>query len=99
AAAGPAFLRLPRLSAPPLAGAALMALAGASWGIYSLLGRSSSNPLAQTTGNFVRSVPLMLGVTLAALPQLHVRPEGIVYAVASGALASALGYVGWYQAL
>ena len=93
------YLVLPGLEAPSFAGAALMALAGFSWGVYSLRGRNASNPLAQTTNNFVRSVPLVLAVSLLSLPQFGVQRQGVLLAVASGALASGLGYVAWYAAL
>jgi drug/metabolite transporter (DMT)-like permease len=76
-----------------------MALAGFSWGIYSMRGRGSTNPLPQTTGNFVRSVPLVLGASVAALPHLHVTRDGAVFAAVSGAVTSGLGYVVWYLAL
>ncbi len=93
------YLVLPGLEAPSFSGAALMALAGFSWGVYSLRGRSALNPLAQTTSNFVRSVPLVLAVSLFALPRFHVQRQGIWLAVASGVFASGLGYVAWYAAL
>ena len=99
ALAGLVYLMLPGLAAPPLAGASLMALAGFSWGVYSLRGRWSASPLAQTTSNFVRSVPLVLAVSLVALPHFYVEREGALFAVASGTLASGLGYVVWYLAL
>ena len=99
AVAGLVYLLLPGLAAPPLRSAALMAVAGVAWGIYSLRGRGAANPLAQTAGNFARSVPLALGVLLAARPHLSILPEGAWLAVASGALASGLGYVLWYAAL
>ncbi|HXG70533.1 MAG TPA: DMT family transporter [Gemmatimonadaceae bacterium] len=93
------YLVLPGLEAPSFAGAALMALAGFSWGVYSLRGRHATNPLAQTTNNFVRSVPLVFAVSLVSLPQFSVQRQGVLLAVASGALASGLGYVAWYAAL
>jgi drug/metabolite transporter (DMT)-like permease len=99
ALAGLAYLMLPGLAAPSLAGAGLMALAGFSWGVYSLRARASASPLAQTTSNFVRSVPLVLGVSIVALPQFHVEREGALLAAASGTLASGLGYVVWHLAL
>lgn len=99
ALAGLVYLVLPGLAAPPLAGAGLMALAGFSWGVYSLRGRGASSPLAQNTGNFVRSVPLLLAVSVVALPYFHVEREGALFAVLSGTLASGLGYVVWYEAL
>lgn len=99
ALAGLVYLVLPGIAAPPLSGAALMALAGFSWGVYSLRGRGAANPIAQTTSNFVRSVPLVLAVSLIALPRFHAEPTGVVLAVASGTFASGLGYVVWYVAL
>ena len=99
ACAGLVYLVLPGLTAPPLASAALMALAGCAWGFYSLRGRAATNPLAQTSSNFVRTVPMALAVSALALPQLHVEPRGALLAVASGTLASALGYFVWYTAL
>ena len=99
ALAGLVYLVLPGLEAPPLAGAALMALAGFSWGVYSLRGRSAANPLEQTTINFVRTVPMVLAVSLVARSHFHAQRQGVLLAIASGALASALGYVVWYEAL
>jgi len=77
----------------------LMVFAGISWGFYTLRGRESVNPLADTTGNFVRAVPLMILTALPFLPQIHSSPKGILLAVASGAIASGVGYSIWYAAL
>lgn len=99
AVGGFVYLVLPGLDAPSFAGAALMAIAGTSWGVYSLRGRHAVDALANTTGNFVRSVPLVLGVSLLTIPQFLVQSRGVLLAVASGAIASGLGYVVWYKAL
>jgi len=99
AIAGLTYLMLPGLAAPPLHSAALMAVAGVAWGIYSLRGRGSANPLAQTAGNFARAVPLALGVLLVARAHVAMAPAGVWLAVASGAIASGVGYVLWYAAL
>jgi drug/metabolite transporter (DMT)-like permease len=103
ALAGLVYLVLPGLSAPPTRGAALMALAGFSWGLYSLRGRRVSAPLAHTTSNFTRAFPLaaITSVMLAVLSRsaLHARPTGIALAATSGAVASGMGYVAWYAAL
>jgi drug/metabolite transporter (DMT)-like permease len=96
---GLVFLVLPGIQAPSFVGAALMALAGFSWGVYSLRGRKAHDPLAQTTTNFVRSIPFVVAVSLATLPSLHIESRGVALAIASGALASGLGYVIWYEAL
>ena len=96
---GLVVLVLPGLTAPPLVGAALMAMAGIAWGAYSLRGRGTTDPLGETTSNFIRSVPLVLVVSLVTVPQLKVTAGGILLASSSGAIASALGYVIWYAAL
>jgi drug/metabolite transporter (DMT)-like permease len=99
AAAGVGGLLWPGLSAPPLGSAALMLAAGVAWGAYSLRGRGSADPLADTAGNFLRGAPVAFGVSLAFLGSMRLDPAGAAYAVASGALASGLGYAVWYAAL
>ena len=96
---GLVYLVLPGLSAPSPLGSLLMTVAGISWGVYSLRGRGAVNPIAVTTGNFVRSVPFVLGVSLVLLQMIQVSPKGTLLAVASGSLASGAGYVIWYAAL
>ena len=54
---GLVYLIFPGLSAPPIFYSMLMMLAGIAWGFYTLRGAGSENPLADTTGNFVRAVP------------------------------------------
>jgi len=96
---GLVYLVSPGVSAPAPLGSALMALAGAAWGIYSLRGRASTNPVAATTANFVRAVPFALVASLAVLPDFHITSRGAWLAIASGAVASGMGYVVWYAAL
>ena len=96
---GLVYLVLPGLSAPSLLGSILMTVAGIFWGVYTLRGRNAVNPIAVNTGNFVRSVPLVLGVSLVLLKMIEVSPQGALLAVASGSLASGVGYVIWYAAL
>jgi drug/metabolite transporter (DMT)-like permease len=92
-------LVLPGLSAPPLIGAVLMLSAGIAWGVYSVRGRQSEDPVAITAGNFLRAVPFAAAVSIALLPWARLDRTGIGYAVLSGAIASGLGYVIWYTAL
>lgn len=100
ALAGLVYLVFPGLqSAPPLLSSALMAVAGISWGLYSLRGRGASDPLAETTKNFVLALPLALIINSLMLRQAHVSRAGVALAVLSGALASGVGYVVWYAAL
>lgn len=91
-------LTFPGVSAPPVLGGLLMVLAGVAWGVYSL-SAGGADPLATTAANFVRAVPLGLACMLAALPWVQVDPLGLVYAVASGAVTSGIGYALWYAAL
>lgn len=99
AAGGLLGLLAPGLSAPPLDSAALMLVAGVAWGIYSLRGKSFGNPTTATAGNFLRAVPLALLLSLLALPAAALDGAGVLYAMASGGLASGLGYALWYAAL
>jgi drug/metabolite transporter (DMT)-like permease len=99
AAAGLVFLVLPGVSAPPFAGAASMALAGAAWGVYSLRGRGAADPLRATAGNFLRAAPLALVLWLPFAGVAHADAGGIVLAIVSGALTSGVGYALWYTAL
>ena len=92
-------LLLPGLSAPPLHGALLMLGAGVAWGIYSLRGKGAGDPTKVTAGNFLRAGPIALALSVLTLNGASVHGAGFWYAVASGALASGIGYAVWYTAL
>ncbi len=93
------YLVFPGLTAPPLVSSMLMAAAGAAWGFYTLRGKGSTDPLADTTGNFVRSVPMIVLAAIPFLGSLHLSARGVLLAVLSGAIASGVGYSVWYAAL
>jgi drug/metabolite transporter (DMT)-like permease len=97
--AGLLALLLPGMAAPPLSSAMLMLGAGVAWGVYSLRGKGTGDPLAVSAGNFLRAVPLALALAAASYPSLSLDTAGLLYAVASGALASGIGYAIWYTAL
>lgn len=99
ALAGLVVLLLPGVSAPPLASALLMAAAGVAWGVYSLRGARAADPLGDTAGNFLRAAPLAIVLSLVLLAERRFDAVGAGYAVASGALASGLGYAAWYAVL
>ena len=99
ALAGLVLLVAPGVEAPPATGALLMLVAGAAWGIYSLLGRAAVNPIAATAGNFLRAAPFALAASLITLGSAHTDGRGALLAVISGAVTSGLGYVAWYAAL
>ncbi len=93
------YLVLPGLAAPPLLGSAFMTVAGVAWGFYSLLGRGVTSPLAATTRNFTRAVPLAAVVFVLSFKHVHISMAGALPAILSGALASGVGYAVWYAAL
>jgi len=99
AVAGLVYLVSPGLSAPPLLGAVLMAVAGVAWGAYSLRGRGVADPLAATAGNFLRAMLFALGLSLLLATRAHATVAGVALAIASGAITSGIGYVIWYAAL
>lgn len=96
------WLVSPGLAAPDPLAAATMAVSGIAWGIYSLRGRGSPNPLQATAHNFLRStvflLPLGLIIAATGLP-LRVTTTGALLAMLSGAITSGLGYALWYRVL
>ena len=92
-------LLLPGLSAPPLQGAGLMLVAGIAWGVYSLRGKGSGDPLRVTAGNFLRAVVFATALSIAMIPWASLDAAGIGYVIASGAVTSGIGYAIWYTAL
>jgi drug/metabolite transporter (DMT)-like permease len=99
AVAGLIYLVSPGVAAPPFFGAALMAIAGVAWGVYSLRGRGVADPLAATAGNFMRATPFTLVLSLLFVVNAYANASGVALAIASGALTSGIGYVIWYAAL
>lgn len=97
--AGLIGLLLPGLSAPPLYGSVMMLGAGVAWGVYSLRGKGAGDPTRVTAGNFLRAVPFAAALSLFMLNGATLDQAGVGYAVASGALASGIGYAIWYTAL
>ncbi|MBK8286381.1 MAG: DMT family transporter [Ahniella sp.] len=96
---GLVILLLPGLSAPPMIGTTLMLIAGMAWGIYSVRGRGAGDPTQVTAGNFIRTVPMAVLLSLSMVTAASWDSAGIFYAVLSGALAYGLGYAIWYAAL
>ncbi len=99
AMAGLLLLLLPGISAPPISSSLLMIGAGIAWGIYSLRGRGISDASLATTGNFLRAAIIAIVLSVLLLAKQSLDHVGIVYAIASGALTSGIGYAIWYTAL
>jgi len=93
------YLILPGVTAPSTIGFLLMTIAGIAWGIYTLMGRGSKNPLMDTAYNFLRTIPLVIILVIVAIKTAHYSFEGILFAALSGGIASGIGYTIWYIAL
>jgi drug/metabolite transporter (DMT)-like permease len=96
---GIVYLVLPGVTAPSFTGFSLMTLAGIAWGLYTLKGRGSANPLSDTTYNFLRSVPFMIVLGMFFFQNVHISREGVILAAISGGITSGIGYTLWYMAL
>lgn len=90
-----AFLQ-PWKASPTLGAAALMAVAGIAWGLYSLRGRATGSAVHWTAHSFLCTVPMALAWLLLTAGHLSADTLGMAYAALSGGITSALAYVLWY---
>jgi len=84
---------------PDTTGVALMSIAGAAWGAYSIAGRTSSDPVAANARSFLLSAPLALLIAVFTRSAATVTPSGVAVALVSGVIASGGGYIVWYRAV
>jgi drug/metabolite transporter (DMT)-like permease len=87
----------PGISMPPILGSVFMGLSGISWACYSLLGQKSRDPVFSSSRNFLLTLPFVAACYL--FHDFQLTSQGFIWAVLSGALTSALGYVIWYIVL
>lgn len=103
AVAGFAYLISPNLTSPSLIGFILMTISGIAWAAYTLLGKGANNPLIDTADNFIKTLPLVglltILVYLFAQDSMNISSTGLILAITSGAVTSAIGYAIWYAAL
>lgn len=99
ALAGLVALVFPGMTSPPLLGSVLMIAAGVAWGVYSLRGQGPGDAATVTAGNFIRSLPFATLLSVAFVSRIEASARGIIYATASGAITSGVGYLLWYSAL
>jgi drug/metabolite transporter (DMT)-like permease len=93
------YLLLPGLDTPDLLGSLLMMCSGIAWGVYSLRGRGTGNPLDKTAGNFLRAAIACIPLAVLPLAGGHATLSGVGLAVISGVVTSGFGYAIWYRAL
>jgi len=95
------YLIFPSLSKPSLQGFILMTVSGIAWAFYTLKGQGASDPLSATNINFARTLPFIVILFIFSFLSglLNYTWPGLLLAIMSGSLASALGYYCWYLAL
>ena len=93
------YFVFPNLPTPTLKGFILMTMSGIAWGIYTLKGRVSKDPVSDTAYNFIRTLPFVAILTSMVFSNAMLSQQGILLAVLSGAIASGIGYAVWYIAL
>jgi drug/metabolite transporter (DMT)-like permease len=99
ALAGLVYLVLPGISAPDPLGALLMICSGIAWGIYSIRGKGTITPILSTTANFSRAASLAIISSIIAFSFFYAETVGVILAIISGTVTSAIGYILWYKAL
>lgn len=86
----------------PLWAVAAMGSAAFGWGIYSLIGRGSADPLGDTGAAFVWATVVVFVAVLVQTQASMANDaawQGMMLAVISGAVTSGLGYALWYRVL
>jgi len=77
----------------------LMLLAGCAWGIYTILGKNSKNAILHTADNFTKALIYIILFYVVFINQVQLNERGVILAIISGSITSALGYSLWYYLL
>jgi len=99
AMSGLIYFLAPSFGSPSFRGVVLIGLSGVAWAFYTILGKASADPISDTAHNFIKTLPMLALLLLVAYKFMHFEMYAFWLAVASGALASGLGYTLWYFAL
>lgn len=96
--AGLAWMLAPGMRGPSPEGAALVVVAGVSWGLYSLRGRTAADAFAVTRQNYLWCLPVAAPAVALLLPSLELSWHLLAAPIVSGAVSTSLGSVMWYAA-
>ncbi|WP_108559119.1 DMT family transporter [Arcobacter caeni] len=77
----------------------LMVISGIAWAIYSVIGKSSTNALLNTTDNFFKATIFTIIFMIFFINEFKFDLYTSFLAVLSGSLTSGLGYLIWYEVL
>ena len=96
------YLVYPKLSTPSWWGLVMMTISSYAWGLYTINGRQSVNPLSDTAFNFYRTLPMIVVASLLGVwltDNTFLTQQGVWLAILSGGVTTGLGYILWYSAL
>ena len=77
----------------------LMVISGIAWTIYSVIGKSSTNALLNTTDNFFKATIFAIIFMLFFINEFKFDLYTSFLAILSGSITSGLGYLIWYEVL
>ena len=77
----------------------LMVISGIAWAIYSVIGKSSTNALLNTTDNFFKATIFAIIFMLFFINEFKFDLYTSFLAILSGYITSGLGYLIWYEVL
>ncbi|WP_156472242.1 DMT family transporter [Sphingorhabdus sp. M41] len=95
---GLVYLMFPGATAPPLLSTVAMICAGVAWGVSSWAGKTVADP-SRTTARYFVGASLLTLLLFPLVDWSMFTGTGVVMAVISGGVTSALGYVLWYNML
>ncbi|EKO3930726.1 DMT family transporter [Vibrio fluvialis] len=97
--AGFIYLMLPSAEQPDWISALLMIVSGLAWAVFTLIGRNSGNPTNAIAQGFWAASLLCLLASPWIIHLDSISTRGVILALLSGSLASAAGYILWYQVI
>lgn len=96
---GFAWLMLPSATRPDTWSAVLMVVSGFCWAGFTALGKQAPTPSSGITWGFISASVVALLLSPLLLGSASLTNKGIMLAIASGTVASGLGYILWYQVM
>ncbi|MGR5231054.1 DMT family transporter [Vibrio rotiferianus] len=96
---GFAWLMLPSATRPDTWSAVLMVVSGICWAGFTALGKQAPTPSSGITWGFISASVVALLLSPLLLGSASLTNKGITLAIASGTVASGLGYILWYQVM
>ncbi|ODS10865.1 DMT family transporter [Vibrio scophthalmi] len=93
------WLMFPSATRPDIASALLMILSGVCWAIFTALGKQAASPAHSITWGFISAAIICVIFSPLLFSTTTLTWMGVLLATVSGVLASALGYLLWYQVM